>query len=603
MKIIQYLFSAEIIEALGWTLVHSLWQGASVVIALMILLLVMRHHSARIKYLISFIALAGLMAWSAATFVHSYNYAMKKAVLRENILSSPGYIRTLLKQEVALQTHAEKPEKGSPNFSVIRVRGFFQRHFDVVCTFWIIGMLLLVFRLIGGFLHLQRIRSANLIIIDKEWMDKLYELADKLQIKRRIKAFFSPYVKTPLTLGSLKPVLLFPLAVFTGFSTKEVEAIIAHELAHVLRHDYFFNILQSVLEIFFFYNPAVWVISSQIRKERENSCDDIAIELTGDKVAFAKALAGIQIRRMEQERLAMAFSSSKGSIVNRIKRMQKKGTMKTNFMEGLIAAGIIVAGLTLASFSFGDHGLVNVKGNDRMAEMNNAPDTVDAESGEKYTSEDIDSIYNATQQNLQKNESLESSEELKAMLEIALSEEEEEISAEMLEDINDVMKEINVEQIVREAMDVAAAALKEARKEIDREDLRKDMREAAREIEAAKREVEEEIRREMEHADGIERESMELGLEAAKAGLEIASVVVENLPLEEIIEASLLGVAEALEEIDETDFDSLYKEGDLSREELEQLKKQMENNHKQLNEQLKELEKQMKELDKQIHEK
>jgi bla regulator protein blaR1 len=602
MKIIQYLFSSEIIEALGWTLVHSLWQGALLAIILTILLLLMHHNSAQIKYFISFISLIGILVWSAVTFIHAYNYAKEKAVIRENIISSPGYIRAVLKQELSSQNYVEKEEKETLNLQMVKIRSFFQRNFNSICFLWIIGILILSFRLIGGFLYLRRIRNTHLIAINKEWIEKLNELADKLQIKRKINAFFSPYIKTPLSLGFFKPVLLFPVSVFTGFSTKEIEAIIAHELAHVIRHDYFFNVLQSMLEIFFFYNPAVWIISSQIRNERENSCDNIAIELTGDKVAFAKALAGVQVYQMEQERLAMAFSSSYGSILHRIKRLQKKITMKTNFIEGLIAVGIIITGLTLASFTFGDNTLAQVKAGYQSSELNNYRDSINKKTKKKYASQKVDSMIKATQQNMEKNEELESSQEMKELLEVALSEKDEEISAAMCEDINDVMMEINVDQIVRDAMNEASAALKAAHEEIDQDDIHSEMREAAREIETAKVEVEKEMHHEMENTDDIERESIKLGIESAKAGLEIASTVLENLPIEEIIEASLSGVAEALQTINETNFDSVYEENDLSKEDLKQLKEQMREKDKQLKEQMKQLEKQMEQLEKQLDE-
>lgn len=602
MKIIQYLFSTEIIEALGWTLIHSLWQGALIAIVLTILLLFMRHNSAQVKYFISFVALFGLIVWSAATFVRSYQYAKEKTVLRENIISSPGYIRTILKQELASQANAEKQEKVTLNLQMVKLRGFFQRNFNMICSLWIIGLMILSFRLIGGFLYLRRIRTSNLIAIDKEWMDKLNELADKLQIRRKIKAFFSPYIHTPLTVGSLKPVLLFPVTVFTGFSTKEIEAIIAHELAHIIRHDYFFNFLQSILEIFFFYNPAVWIISSQIRNERENSCDNIAIELTGDKVAFAKALAGVQFYQMEQEKLALAFSSSNGSILSRIKRLQKKVPMKTNFIEGLTAAGLILVGLMLASFTFGDNTLARMKTGYQSMNSTNAIDSTIEKSEKKYTSEEVDSILSVTQKNLAKNDDVESSEELKDLIEVALSEKDEQVSAGMLEDINDVIVKIDVDRITREAMHEASEALKEANKEIDDDKIRNDMSHAALEIKAVKAKVAEEIHREMENADEIERESLELGLEAAEMGLEVASAVLENLPVEEIIKASLYGVEEALRAINEIDFDSVYEEDDISKEELKQLKEQMKLKDKELKDQMKDLEKQMEQLEKQLNE-
>jgi bla regulator protein BlaR1 len=600
MKTIQHFFSSELIEALGWTLVHSFWQGALLACLLMLLLIIMRRNSAQVKYFISYVALLGLLVWSAATFVHSYNYAIKKAALKENIISTPGYIKSFLEQSTTGDSLEKINDKGSLNLQIVRLRSVFQRNFYIVCTFWMIGILFLVLRMIGGFMYLRRIRSVNLIIIDKEWMNKLEELSGKLQIKRKIEAFFSPLVKTPLTIGFLKPVILFPVSVFTGFSTKEIEAILAHELAHVLRHDYFFNILQSIMEILFFFNPAAWIISAQIHRERENSCDNIAIGLTEDRISYAKALAAVQASQVEQGHLAMAFASSNGNILYRIKRLQNKVTMKTNFCEGLIASGAIVIGLILVSFTFGNTLPPNVKSGYQNTQVDKHLETNNNAVEKKRTSAEVDSILFVTRQKIQKNEALgQSSEKTNELIEVALSEPDEDLSAEMLDNINKAMEEINIDQIVREAMDEASKAVQEAYEEIDYKEIERDLREAARDVDDAKTEVEKEIRHEIRNADGLEKESLELGLAAAKMGLSVASTVLESLPLDEIISVSLKGAEAALKNIGEIDFDSACEKGKISEKDKKQMKEQMKYKEKEMKRQLEELESHMEQLDKQ----
>jgi beta-lactamase regulating signal transducer with metallopeptidase domain len=598
MSALQYIFSSELIEALGWTIVHSLWQGSIVAIGLFILLLFMRKNSAQVKYLLSFVALIIVLVWSSATFVRSFNYAKEKQVLKERIISDPAYVKTLFTINDSEKANQVTVIKEPINIQLIKVRSWFLRHFNLLCTLWLIGMLFLILRMVGGFVYAHKLRTFQLVPLTDEWNNKIKEMADKLGIRRAIQAFFSPLAKTPLTLGTLKPILLFPVSAFTGLTSKEIEAIIAHELAHVLRHDYLFNIIQSMVEILFFYHPAVWFISSQIRNERENSCDNIAIETTGDKVSFVKALAAIQIFSMRDEQLAMAFSSNKNSVLQRIKRLQKQVAMKTNFIEGVIAAGVIVVGLTLASITMGNP-ITPVPKEGKIPEA--LPVVV------KRTEVQKDSIQSKMIEKIEKAEE-KNSEELEKAVEVALSEQDEELSEEMVEEINRAIDEVNVDEIVREAMREAAESMREASREveeamteIDREDINRDMREAAREIEQAKREMAEEMRRDMSE-DGVDRELIEASIQAATAGLDVAASVVGSIDVEGIVSAALKGVSAGLSSIGEIDHDSSHHHHYEYSYDTDQNSKIKEKDKKQLEKEQQKLQKQLEELQKKIDE-
>jgi beta-lactamase regulating signal transducer with metallopeptidase domain len=129
---------------------------------------------------------------------------------------------------------------------------------------------------------------------DPYWADILNKLALQSRFNTGIELLESALVRSPLTIGHLKPVILFPIGLINRLSESEVEAILAHELAHILRRDYIFNILQSVVEVVFYFHPAVWWLSAQVRQERESACDDRAIALVGNKMNYAKALVTIQ---------------------------------------------------------------------------------------------------------------------------------------------------------------------------------------------------------------------------------------------------------------------------------------------------------------------
>ncbi len=462
MKALFNIFTPELVEALGWTLVHSLWQGIVITIALALLIMILRKNSSQLKYFISFVALVVLLAWSGATFVRSYNYAREKAQLKEQIVSNPDYLKRQLENKLNTESAVKKAAPAPVKMQVVKIRSFFQRNFYLICSLWIVGVMLLIIRLTGGFIYSYRLRTYQLSQLGDKWSKKIDEFSEKLQIKRKIDAFFSPLAKGPLTLGAIKPVLLFPVSAFTGLSSKEIEAIIAHELAHVVRHDYLFNIIQSLVEIIFFYHPGVWIISAQIRNERENSCDNIAIELTGDKVSFAKALAAMQVKQMEQEQLAMAFASSKGNILQRIKRIQKQVAMKTNFIEGLIAAAVVVLGLTLASFTMNKESGEIRNGATEEPVGGQTPHNVLPEVTVQRSKQEIDSIRMTFEKNISKSEEIdEVSEEVEKMVEVALSETDDALSAEMMVQVNNMLAILDIEGIIASAMDEASIALAE----------------------------------------------------------------------------------------------------------------------------------------------
>lgn len=621
MNVLQNIFSAEFIEAIGWTIVHSLWQGALIVIVLAVLMLLMRRNSAQLKYFISFIALLLIMGWSAFTFVNSFSYAKEKTALKASITADPGYIKALLSENLNEELLVGDEEKEVINIKMVKIRSFFQRNFNLICTIWIIGMLILMIKMIGGFIYARRLRTYQIIDIDNEYLKKIEQFTKKLNIKRKVRAFFSPLVKGPITLGTIKPVLLFPIAAFTGLSTKDIEAILAHELAHVLRHDYFFNIIQSIVEILFFYHPAVWLISTQIRNERENSCDNIAIELTGDKIAYVKALAQVQLNQMEQGQLAMAFASSRGSILQRIKRLQKQVVMKTNFIEGLIAAGVIVIGLSLVSFTIGNnvHPQLLADENYNQASANDAENYLAEVPFERaWTDSEIDSVRESMEENIYRVEELDhASEELEKVIEVALSENNGEISAEIMEEINEALEEMDIRELIEDAMREVEIALddidmeeimEDVKADIDFDEINEDMKEARHEIEEARREVRREMRRDMED-DDVPEEIIELSIKAAEAGLDIASSVVENLPLDEIIDAALSGVGVALEAIEDIDFNEIVEEinhdlkDEISEEDLEKLKEQLEQKEKEIKEAQEKIKVKEKELKKKSKEK
>jgi beta-lactamase regulating signal transducer with metallopeptidase domain len=293
-----------LVTALGWTLVHSLWQGAAIAAAFALVQAALRGRSPNARYLAGCATLVLLI--SACVGMLTYQLATIHA---PGIASTPPttpapsrYPSTIpprpLPPRIDEPRSALLPSSDAPlttseslaSTALLHAR----RAIPWAVPAWAIGVLLLSLRNLGGWLRAQRLRRAGVRELSAAWRDRLATLAATLGIKRPVALLESTLIQTPSLIGHLRPVILLPASVLTGLTPHQIEAVLLHELAHVRRHDYLVNLLQSVIEVLLFYHPAVWWISAAIRREREHCCDDIAAEARGDRVAYARDLLALE---------------------------------------------------------------------------------------------------------------------------------------------------------------------------------------------------------------------------------------------------------------------------------------------------------------------
>jgi uncharacterized protein (TIGR03435 family) len=179
--------------------------------------------------------------------------------------------------------------------------------------------MLLWLRLLLTWIAADRMTFRQVQPAPPEWQQILNRLKTRIQIARPVKLLVSSLIQGPVVIGWLRPVVLIPVSALAGVPCEHLEALLAHELAHIRRHDYLINILQSIAEATLFYHPGVWWISRHIRMERENCCDDVAVSVTGDPLVYVLALSGLESRR--SARLAPALAASGGSLKHRIGRL------------------------------------------------------------------------------------------------------------------------------------------------------------------------------------------------------------------------------------------------------------------------------------------
>ena len=240
----------------------------------------------------------------------------------------------------------------SETLSMEGLRMYFNRNIYLIVTIWVMGVSLFILKLLGGISYVYYLRSRLNFPADEYWLDVVEKLGEKAGVKRGMELVESALVRSPLVVGHLKPMILFPIGAINKLNTQEVEAILAHEIAHVLRNDYIFNIIQSVIEALFYFHPAVWWISANIRTERENSCDDVAIALCGNSMTYAKALVSVQeMAYYGSPQMAMAFAGQrKNQLLFRVRRILKQPHNKTNVMEKLIATCLLLVLMVALSF-------------------------------------------------------------------------------------------------------------------------------------------------------------------------------------------------------------------------------------------------------------
>jgi beta-lactamase regulating signal transducer with metallopeptidase domain len=231
------------------------------------------------------------------------------------------------------------------------IQDFLSQQTPLIVGLWFLGVLILVIQFIRDYFHNIMIsRHPGQDIADR-WEKRLYDLCRRMKLEKVVRMKESSRIHTPITIGHLKPIIFFPLGMLSSIPVDQVEAIMAHELAHILRRDYLINILQNFVDIFFFYHPGIRWISARIRAERENCCDDVAVGVVGDSIKFAHALASIQVWNTNQPALAMSAGGRKDKLFNRIRRVTKMKQKDTRSLEGLVGACVLGLFLVIAGIA------------------------------------------------------------------------------------------------------------------------------------------------------------------------------------------------------------------------------------------------------------
>jgi len=346
MTIIHDIFPFPFINALGWTLLHSIWQIMIIGCILVLVRMVLANLSPHIKYRISVLAMILIVFFSVVTFFTYYQSQDYFAIPEKNA-GNDEQIIPLYSAEIIAGKASAVPEQ---HISIM-IKAFLQEHLGSLVFIWFIGIVLLSVKVGGGYFNAQRIKVRKTRNIPEELNSKITGLCAELGLKKQVNVLQSKAVILPAVIGYLKPAIILPAAMITGMPANQLESIIIHELAHIVRKDHLVNLIQSFVEIIYFYHPLIWWISNTIRLDREQSCDDMVVQLSDNSLDYAKALSELAGYSISTSNSVVGLTGKKNHLLKRIKRITNQPLMRENFSSGLLSLLLIIITVFSVSFS------------------------------------------------------------------------------------------------------------------------------------------------------------------------------------------------------------------------------------------------------------
>jgi bla regulator protein blaR1 len=308
--------TSTLLTALGWTLVDFLWQGTLVGCVTAIALTALRNAKPQQRYIVACSALLVCLLWPAADL---------------SVRVSDAYSAGSVQRFAAALAQAQV---GSPAGAL----DYLQARLPWLVAAWATIAAALALRMALGLLWIGR--AATRFQPDEQWQARLSRLAARMGVDRAVRLRLADGLASPITAGWWRPVVLVPASLASGMPADLLEALLAHELAHVKRFDYLVNLGQNVLEVLLFYHPAVWWISGRIRAEREHIADELAAEALGEPRRLARALS--ELERIQFSGPGLAQAANGGDLIARIERLVRPDRQALNWKASIPVLGLVV---------------------------------------------------------------------------------------------------------------------------------------------------------------------------------------------------------------------------------------------------------------------
>lgn len=304
----MFTISNTLLKAISWTLVHTIWQGLILAILAGAVILATKKTTAALRYnLLSALFVLFFVA-VGYTFYTEYQAG-------DTIKATVNTVAMTEHPETVTHTTATTIPASA------KISNYLTNHSDIIVLLWFVIFCIKSFSMMTNLRYIYRVRNYRNHPVPELWNERINEFCTVLGIRQPVKLLESQLVKVPSVTGFLKPIILIPIGLLTQLPQDQLEAILLHELAHIKRKDYAMNLLQSFAEVIFFFNPGVLWLSSLLKEERENCCDDKAVAITQNKSRFVHALVSFQEYNAKENQLAMGFGAKKEHLLNRAKRI------------------------------------------------------------------------------------------------------------------------------------------------------------------------------------------------------------------------------------------------------------------------------------------
>ncbi len=346
----------QLLDAAGWALVHSLWQGALLAAAYACFAALASRAGANVRYAVAVAALLLLLVLPLATACLSSRST--RGLFAGEPFASEGTWADSSRERGRAPREGKQPAARPPEEPAAAVvshasdlRVWAEERLALllpwlVCA-WLAGVLLSGARFAGAWVLVLRLRRSAAPVPER-FEELLARVSGRLHVQRAVRLCQSALVEVPTVVGHLRPIILIPAGALLGLTPQQLEAVLAHELAHVRRYDYAVNLLQTAAETLLFYHPAAWWLSRRVRAEREHACDDAAVEATGDVLLYARSLAALEhLRAARMPPAALALAANGGSLMQRIQRLINTGRRPRSSGRRPAAAAAALAALVI----------------------------------------------------------------------------------------------------------------------------------------------------------------------------------------------------------------------------------------------------------------
>lgn len=347
MNTIASLLQTPLFESIGWALIHLSWQATIVSLLLAAVITTFRPRTAATRYVLAVAALAVVALLPVATAVHHYANIRPAEDGAATVTGAAGAIESRYALTVSELSRAALRDLASAlKADLYRILTAAVPYLLVV---WSFGVALFSLRLAAAWVQARRLSRDGLTPAPRECVAALERISAALGIQQNVRLFVSAIVEVPSVIGYVRPMILLPISCISGLTVEQLESVIAHELAHVRRYDFAVNFLQTIVETLFFFHPAVWWISAQIRTERENACDDLAVEVCGDARVYANALTLLEQLRPRFANVSVAATG--GCLLARIRRLLKIDSGPEQFSTRWFAGFAVAAAAAIVAMA------------------------------------------------------------------------------------------------------------------------------------------------------------------------------------------------------------------------------------------------------------